>query len=313
LLVAKGYYEQALNIDLSVRTATDLASDYGNIANALDGLGDLDGARKMEEQALASFEKAGERRGAAATLNNLGNLMVEIGDPENARKDYERALSVMLEISYGTGVPYPTAGLGDALLMEGDIAGARKRYEEALKLSQETHQDDYSAQIQTSLAVVALEEKRFTDCDTLARGSMAIFDKDNAPDNGAWARAVLARSLLAEGKVAEAEDAAVQAGALSQRTPSQPQRFEATLADARAKAKAGKVFEANKELEVMLSSTHKSGYRSFEYQARLAMAEIELQSHSALARSHLVALEEDARTHGLLRVANHAQALSQSK
>jgi hypothetical protein len=50
LLVAKGYYEQALNIDLSVRTAT------------LDGLGDLDGARKMQEQALASFEKAGAGR-----------------------------------------------------------------------------------------------------------------------------------------------------------------------------------------------------------------------------------------------------------
>jgi tetratricopeptide (TPR) repeat protein/TolB-like protein len=313
LLVAKGYYEQALQIDLGLHTASDLAGDYGNIANALDGLGDLKGSLKMQEEALAEFEKGIGRRGAAATLNNLGNLMIEIGDPENAKKDYQQALAMMREISYGTGIPYPTAGLGDAMLMQGDITGARQRYEEALKASQETHQDDYTAQVQTALAVVAREEKRFADGESLARGAIVVFEKDNAPDNEAWAQSVLSGNLLAEGKVAEAQNVATKAVALSQKNPSQVPRFEAILADARAKTSAGKTSEANKELEAMLAACRKSGYRSFEYQARLALSEVELRTHSASARPHLIALESDAKAHNLLLVANHAHALASGK
>ncbi len=313
LLVGKSYYERALKIDLDLKEESNLASDYGNIANALDALGDLAGSQKMQEQSLAIFRKSTERRGEATTLGNIGGLMVEMGDPEGAKKYFDQALSLMREIAFHVGEPYPTGGLADAMLMEGDVAGARKQYEAALKLSQDAHQDDHAAQIQTALARVALEEKRFTDGETLARGAIVVFDKDNAADNGAWARAMLARNLLGEGKLAEAQTLTAQALTLAQQSVSQPQHFEATLADARVKAKAGKFPEAEKELDAMLVSTRKSGYLAFEFEARLAQAEIELQSHSPQAKAHLVALEKDARAHGLLLVANHARALSQGK
>lgn len=313
LLVGKSYYERALKIDLDLKEESNLASDYGNIANALDALGDLAGSRKMQEQSLAIFQKSTERRGEATTLGNLGGLMVEMGDPESARKYFDQALSLMREISFRVGEPYPTAGLADAMLMEGDVAGARKQYEAALKLSQDAHQDDHAAQVQTALARVALEEKRFSDGEALARGAMATFDKDNAADNGAWARAILARNLLAEGKLQEAQTLVAQALTLAQQSVSQPQHFEATLADARVKAKSGKFSEAEKELDAMLISTRKYGYRAVEFEARLARAEIEVQSHSPQAKPHLAALEKDARSHGLLLVANHAAALLQGK
>lgn len=313
LHVANDYYQQALKIDLEVGRTSDLASDYGNIANALDGLGDLTGSLKMQEQALAAFEKSGDRRGAAVTLGNLGGLMIEIGDPESARKYSEQALTRMREISFTIGQPYPASVLGDASFMQGDVTGARKQYEQAIRIAQEAHREERAAQIQTALAMVALEEKRFADGEALARSAMTTFDKDNTIDNAAWARAVLARNLLAQGNLPEAQLQAEKAITLSQQTPSQPQRFEAILADSRVKAKSGKTSEAKKELEAMLASTRKSGYRSYEYEARLAPAEIELQSHSAAALHNLSALEKDAKDHGLLRVANHAQALAQGK
>ena len=163
-----------------------------------------------------------------------------------------------------------------------------------------------------TLGLVALEEKRYSDGEALARGTMAIFDKDNVADNGAWARAVLARNLLAEGKFAEAQTFAGQAVVLSQKSTSQMQRFEATLADSRVKIQSGKTSEANRQLETMLATTRKFGYRSFEFQARLALAEIELQSHPAAARVHLIALAKEAQNIHLLLVAKHAQEL-QSK
>jgi eukaryotic-like serine/threonine-protein kinase len=313
LHVANDYYHQALKIDLEVGQTSDLASDYGNIANALDGLGDLAGSRKMQEQALAAFEKSSDRRGAAVTLGNLGSLMIEIGDPESARKYFEQAISRMREISFLSGESYPAAGLGDASFMQGDVAGARKQFEEAFRIAEEAHRDDRAAEIQTDLAVVTLEEKRFADGEALARSAIVTFDKDNSVENGAWARAVLARNLLAQGNLREAQVHAEKAIALSQQTPSQPQRFEAILADARVKAKSGKTSQAKKELDAMLVSTRKFGYRYYEYEALLTLAEIELQSHSAAAGPHLAALEKNAREYGLLLIANQAQALAKAK
>jgi hypothetical protein len=63
----------------------------------------------------------------------------------------------------------------------------------------------------------------------------------------------------------------------------------------------------------MLASARKFEYRFYEYEARLALAEIESQSHSAAAAPHLAALEKDAKDQGLLLVANHARALQERK
>jgi hypothetical protein len=130
-------------------------------------------------------------------------------------------------------------------------------------------------------------------------------------DNGAWARSVLARNLLAQGKLAEAQTVAAQAVKLSQQTANQSERFEVTLADSAVKEKAGKTADATRQLEAMLATTRKSGFRSYEYQARLALAEIRLRSHAPSAQSDLAALEKDAQEHGLLLVANHARSLLQ--
>jgi hypothetical protein len=124
------------------------------------------------------------------------------------------------------------------------------------------------------------------------------------------ARSVLSRNLLAQGNTAEAKVHAEKAITLSQQSPSQPGRFEAILADALVKAKTGKTSGAKKELEEMLAFARKFGYRVYEYEARLALAEIELQLHFAAALQELAALEKkkDAKDRGLLLIANHAQA-----
>ena len=75
------------------------------------------------------------------------------------------------------------------------------------------------------------------------------------------------------------------------------------------KAKSGKTADALKELDATLSSARKFGYRLYEYQARLAIGEIELWSGSPSAQAHLTALEKDARAQGAFLVANQARDL----
>jgi hypothetical protein len=115
--------------------------------------------------------------------------------------------------------------------------------------------------------------------------------------------------LLGEGKLQDAQTAAAKAIKLSQSGPGQAARYEAAFADARVQAKSGKTVEARKELEAVQNSTHKLGYRLYEYQARLAIGEIELWSGSPTAGAYLAALEKDAREHGAGLVADQTRAL----
>jgi hypothetical protein len=85
------------------------------------------------------------------------------------------------------------------------------------------------------------------------------------------------------------------------------------LADARVKAKSGKSAEVRQELESMVSSSRRFGYRLFEYQGRLALCEIEHWSRSPLATAHLSSLERDARAKGLLLIAQQAHELSEPR
>jgi eukaryotic-like serine/threonine-protein kinase len=313
LQLAEKYYNRVLTFDQSIHDPTGLASDYGNIANALDGLGDLTGALKMQQQALAAFDEIGDRRGSSATLNNLGNLAVEKGNLDEAEKYFNRAVTMTREITYRGGEPYPIAGLGDVLLARGDLAGAKKRYFDALTICEEIKDEDFSSQIRTALAFVALQEGKFSDGEALARQSASAFDKTNATASSAWAHAILAGNLLGENNLSEARSAAARAITLSQQAAGETPRYEAALADARVQARLGKIMEARRELEATLFSTRKFGYRLYELRARLAIGEIDLSSESASARHDLRLLEADAKAQGAFLIANQASALLQTK
>jgi len=306
---AKDYYEQCLAFDQSVHDPSALASDYGNLANDFDALGDLAGSLKMQKQALAAFDQVGDRRGYADTLNNTGNVLVEMGDHDNARKYYEQALALVRQLAYKRGEPGPLGGLGDTYFYQGDLVNGRKNYEASIALTKELDDREYGAQASVALAALALAEKKYAEGEQLTRQSVEFFEKTNSSTSGAWAEAILARNLLGEGKLQDAQTAAAKAMKLSQSGPGQAARYEAAFADARVQAKSGKTAEARKELEAVQSSTHKLGYRLYEYQARLAMGEIELWSGSPSATTFLAALEKDAREHGAGLVADQARAL----
>ena len=306
---AEKYYEQTLRFDHEINDPQGLASDYGNMANALDGLGDLTGSLKMQQESLSAFHQIGDRRGASATLNNLGILYVEMGNLAEARKYYDQALALTREIAYRRGEPYPVSGIGDVLFAQGDLAGARDQYEQALALCKEMNDEDFTAQLNASLASVDLVEKKYVDGVALARLAVAGYEKANSAGNGAWAQAVLARNLLGAGQLEDARGAVEKAIALSKLTTLQTPHYEVTLAESRVKAKSGKTAEALQSLNGTLSSAHKFGYHLYEYQARLAIAEIEVWSHSGAAGAPLAALEKEARAHGAGLIADQAQTL----
>jgi eukaryotic-like serine/threonine-protein kinase len=310
---AEDYYNRSLRLDREFNNPLGVPSDYGNIANTMDDLGDLKGALKMQQLALAAFNEVGDRRGASETLNNIGNLFVEMGRFDEAKDQYAQALSIAQQTSYRRGQPYPISGMGDAFLAQGDLPGATKQYEEALAMCQEMDDEDLAAGIHLSMSYIALIEKRFSEGEALARQAAAIYEKSNSSGNNASAHAMLARNLLGAEDLKGADDEATRALSLARESAGQPPHFEAVLAKARVEVAAGDTATARQELDSILATARKFGYRSYEYQSRLALAELEWKSGAASARAHLQALETDARTKGMLLVANEARALLETK
>ena len=126
---------------LGVRISPEgFGSDHPSVANlvnnlglVLRNLGDLDGARKAYQRALAIDEKSfgPDHPSVAIDVNNLGMVLQDLGDLDGARKAYQRALAID-EKAFGPDHPKVAIrvnNLGGVLRSLGDLDGAGKAFQ----------------------------------------------------------------------------------------------------------------------------------------------------------------------------------------
>lgn len=99
--------------------------------------GDLDHAHAASEEALDLFEKAGDLKGAGATLNQLGAIAHARGELERARDLFERSLDMRRAIGDQRALSETLNNLGAVAKGLGDVPAARARFEEFLALARE--------------------------------------------------------------------------------------------------------------------------------------------------------------------------------
>jgi hypothetical protein len=86
-----------------------------------------------------------------------------------------------------------------------------------------------------------------------------------------------------------------------------------SITSARIKATTGSPEEAARSLEASLAEAINHGYVGLQYEARLAIAEIEMKSGNLTAgRARLEVLEKDAHASGFLLIARKATAASRT-
>lgn len=96
---------------------------------------------------------------------------------------------------------------------------------------------------------------------------------------------------------------------LANKTEIRTPRFDAVFASAEIQAAAGKPNQALQQLRDLVAETHKSGFAGFEFQARLALARVQMKvGQTAAARAHLQSLAKDAAAKGYDLIARRAHA-----
>ncbi len=134
-------------------------------------------------------------------------------------------------------------------------------------------------------------------------------------DLEAEANAALTTALLAQNKLADAGETVGRTRQLVVQSPII--QIDAAIADAQLSAAQGKTTAAGKSLSVLVSKTARTACVPCQFEARLALGQMEMKSgQRAAGRAHLQALEREAQAQdfGLIaRQAAEAEGISNPK
>jgi tetratricopeptide (TPR) repeat protein len=200
--------------------------------------------------------------------------------------------------------------MGDVLLAEDDLQSAYQTYQQALKMRSELGEKGGVAQSQMSLANLALENRQAAQAESLARDAAKEFETENDSDQRTAAEEVLARSLIAQGKY----DQAAREIALAQKLGARdlPTTLSLSITRGNLLGKTAKTAEAERELQKVQSDAAGKGLVLLEWQARLALADVQTSSGQlSSARSNLELVKRQAiakGSHLFARKAGDAEA-----
>jgi tetratricopeptide (TPR) repeat protein len=242
------------------------------------------------------------------TLINLGDVRTNLGDLAAAHEAYTESYRLTQEIGQRSVAAYALAGLGKVLLLRGDQAAARTKHERALAVRQELDDSDAVAESRLALAEVALEEGKATEAEAAARAALAAFEKAKSVQNEVLALTVLARTLLAQNDIAGARTSIERAVTVAAGSASPIWRLVPAATAARIRAASGDV-GATADLRAVVAKATEFGLIGHQWEARLALAEIQLESDPRRARSALRAVEQEAAEKGFVQIARKAAAI----
>lgn len=289
-----------------------VSSALANEGDALAGLGDTPTALSKYEQSLAMTRVLGDAPAQAHDFLGLARVRYTDGDLAGAKKWIDEAEPALRKSSDKSLAGLALAYTGDILAAQGDTAGAHAAYDKALKSLNAAGATRYAAETEVASARLSVDEGNADDAKPVLRAALAKLRENNDLAGEIVAHAVLVRALLAKGGLAQFAEAQKQvnigASRVSPLQDPQP-RLELTISAARAAAALGAFPKARVALEDAIAEATKYQFFRLNYEARLALGEIEMNSgKTGAARFRLRALEKDATEHGYLLVARRAQA-----
>lgn len=307
---AAGMYRQAYKISLDTGNKWGQFVTLSNLGNTLSKQGDLMGARKDLEQSIAGFRSLGDKTNAALNMNELANVRHGQGHLKAANSILEEALAMSKANGDKRVWAWALDNFGDARVEQDDLLEARKNYEEAFSLQNEIGEKGPAAFTQLSLADLSVEEGKPAQANLSAvRAALEEFQKEKSIDGQIFAHIVLADILLAQRKLPEARQEVETGEAIASKSQNLATHLNLEVTAGRVRAALGNPGQARTGLENALAKANRAGYVSFQFQARLALDKIEMQSGNTEAgRAQLTSLEKEARTKGFLLIARKAAA-----
>jgi tetratricopeptide (TPR) repeat protein len=290
-------YQLALALATSIGDKADALLAQDDLGVNLSLQGDFAAARKSFEDSVRTGEEIGDQAGIAEASINLGSLSYLQADLQNAKRSFQNSIDKASQLQLRSRWATALAGMGDVMFAEDDLQSAYQSYQQSLRMRSELGEKGGMAQSQLSLANLALENRQAAQAESLARDAAKEFETENDSDQRTAAEDVLARSLIAQGKYDQAAREIVLAQKLGARDL--PTTLSLSITRAKLLGKTAKTAEAERELQKVQSGAAGKGLLLLEWQARLALADVQtLSGHLPSARSNLELVKRQAIRRG---------------
>ena len=304
---AKKMWRQALLSFREIGNDEGVGTTLMNIGAADYLQGNLPEADQEYQQALLKYRQVEDRDGEARVLGDLGQLLTEQGNLAAAKMKLQQALTITQSTNDKSVSAYVLSYLGDTLTKEGDFPAARKAYAQSLAIRNEIGEKASADEARIGLADLAIEEGRPGEAEKPAREAKSAFHQEGQSDDELVAAAVLAKASLAQGKSDEAKATIDSSSYLAEKTQNRGVAIRFEITSARVAVSSGRLREARSDLEAALTEATKIGFVSCQFEARLAIYEIEMRSdRSDQGRQHLEELAHLASAKGFGLIAQRA-------
>lgn len=306
---AEKMFNQSIAILRAIGDKGREAISLNNLAEIMLDEGHLPQARQTYQQSIDIFENLHEMSRSAYPLNGLAAVLFQQGDLAGAKKNFELALARSQAAGEKPEIAQAMAGLGDIALATNNLSEARKQYQQALALRKETGDVGNVADTLASLARLAVEQGAPQEAIDSAQQAVSGFQKAAMSEGETRARAALARALLAANKPSEAQRQIASAATAWKQTHNLVIRLPFQVEAARVSAANGNAASQAAELQKILAEARKMGFVPAEFDARFALAEVNLQrKRTSLAREQFSLLSKDAAAKSFTLVSSRAAA-----
>jgi tetratricopeptide (TPR) repeat protein/predicted Ser/Thr protein kinase len=302
-------YEQALGISREIGEKRGIVRALTNLGIVLKDQGELAEAGKVGEESLTIRREIGDKVGTAIALNNLAELLLYQGNLATAQKTVEEQADLDQRAGNQRGLAYARFVQGEVLLAQGKLDDARKAHEEALAIRTKMGEKTTTEDSRLALGILSIEQGHAAEAEKPSREVRDQAHVGKEPQEEIAAETSLARCLLALGRAAEARTEISKAEELARSSEDRLQRIEVGIASARVHSAIGTSVDQINRLVAMIAEAKKYGCVACEFDARLALGEVEIRSaHVVSGRAHLAQLEKDSGAKGFLLIAGKAHA-----
>lgn len=253
-----------------------VAATANDSANLMMDQGNLDGARREYERALAINREIGNQRGKMLALRNMGGIDAEQGSYARAKELLSEALAIAREIHDRPGQAGVLINLGYVLRTEGDLQAAEKSFEECLSLYRDLRYPAGEATARANLADVLLDQGDLQNARSQADAALRLFEGATHPRGISFTLGRIGSLLLDEGRLPEARQTYNRMLAVSRGAAQASLGAEAESGLAAVSRLTGNLAEARQHEQTALALRRGFRERLSIGKSRLSLAELSL-------------------------------------
>ena len=301
---AKNHFEEAGDRDNALVPVS-------NMADLFYLRGQLAAASRAYQQALQMTQglEAGD---PSYLLYRLADLQWAQGDLREAHHSVDEAIE---SLRGEAAEPMSSALIvyGEVSQAEGNIKAADEAFHRSLQIRQTLGDMNLVAEAEAELADLAISQGQPNQAENLLRHAISQFEKAHSEPDLLIAYVLLSQALLKQDKLAEAHAALQHVTDPNRNTSNPALKLSAEMQRARLDAAVAETDRKRPEaalgrLQSVIATASRLGYYKLEWEAKLALGEIEMKANSSLGQKHLSALASETRNRGFELLAGQAES-----